>query len=106
MLPKNRNRGSSAVFSNWALIDLILGWSGATPERTSPHGVGSISSMSTRTSASSVASANFSSEAAAKYPEGPEPTIATWYERIDSFLSLPGHTQGAVASKAELVTAP
>jgi hypothetical protein len=66
MLPKNRNRGSSAVFSNWALIDLIFGWSGATPERTSPHGVGNISSMSTRTSASSFESANFRSEAAAK----------------------------------------
>src|SRR6185437_11080554 len=103
MLPKNRNRGSSAVFSNWALIDLIFGWSGATPERTSPHGVGSISSMSTRTSlfwlATSTESANFSSEAAAKYPDGPAPTIATWYGRIHSFLSLPGHTQGAVASR-------
>src|SRR3954463_12318587 len=82
MFPKNRNLGSRAVFSNWALIDLIFGWSGATPERTRPHGVGSISSMSTRTSASSVVSANFSSDAAAKYPEGPEPTIATWYGRI------------------------
>jgi hypothetical protein len=67
MLPKNRNRGSSAVFSNCALIDLIFGWSGATPDRTSPHGVGSISSMSTRTSASvSSALANLRSEAAAK----------------------------------------
>jgi hypothetical protein len=71
MLPKKRNRGSRAVFSNCALIDLIFGWSGATPERTSPHGVGSISSMSTRTSlfsASSSAweSANFRSDAAAK----------------------------------------
>src|SRR6201999_2785921 len=82
MLPKNRNRGSSAVFTNWALIDLIFGWSGATPERTSPHGVGSISSMSTATSNSSDASAAFSKDAAAKNPDGPEPTMATWNGRI------------------------
>ena len=66
MLPKNRNRGCNAVFSNCALIDLIFGWSGATPERTRPHGVGSISSMSTCTSIGSAASASFSSDAAAK----------------------------------------
>jgi hypothetical protein len=69
MLPKNRNRGSVAVFSNVRLIDLIFGWSGATPERTKPHGVGSISSMSIATSAPPSAteeSANRSSEAAAK----------------------------------------
>ena len=68
MLPKNRNRGSREVFSNALLIDLIFGWSGATPERTRPHGVGSISSMSTRMSGPPPAtdpSANFSSEAAA-----------------------------------------
>src|SRR4051794_38364195 len=82
-LPKKRKRGSSAVFSNCLLIDLILGWSGATPERTSPQGVGSISSMSTATSSSSEASAAFSKDAAAKNPDGPEPTMATWYGRID-----------------------
>lgn len=36
-----------------------------------PHGVGGISSMSTRTSASAVESANLSSEAAANEPAGP-----------------------------------
>src|SRR3984885_5315984 len=77
-LPKKRKRGSSAIFSNCLLIDLILGWSGATPERTSPHGVGSISSMSTATSIS----AALSRDAAAKNPDGPEPTMATWYGRI------------------------
>lgn len=50
----------------------------ATPERTNPNGVGNISSMSTRTSWSPSESANFSRDAAAKYPEGPEPTMATW----------------------------
>src|SRR5436305_14152691 len=82
MLPKKRNRGSSDVFVNCALIDLIFGWSGATPERTRPHGVGSISSMSTATSMSCDASAALSNEAAAKKPDGPEPTMATWYGRI------------------------
>ena len=56
----------AAVFSNCALIDLILGWSGATPERTSPHGVGSISIMSTWMSIGSGASPSLSSDAAAK----------------------------------------
>ena len=77
MLPKKRNRGSAEILSNWALIDLIFGWSGATPERTRPHGVGNISSMSTRTSRLSPAPPNLSRDAAAKYPEGPEPTMAT-----------------------------
>ena len=52
--PRCCRRSGSAdrapIFSNCALIVLIFGWSGATPERTRPHGVGSISSMSTRTS--------------------------------------------------------
>ena len=81
MFPKNRNRASAAIFSNCPLIDLILGWSGATPERTRPQGVGSISNMSTRTSGqpdTGELSAARSRAAAAKYPEGPEPTIATW----------------------------
>src|SRR5690349_10179126 len=96
-LPKNRKCGSAAIFSNCALIDLIFGWSGATPERTSPQGVGSISIMSTRKSRSF-----FNSEAAAKNPDGPEPTIATWYGRIWSlFFRLPGGAQGAVASSPE-----
>src|SRR6185437_6399491 len=90
MLPKKRKRGSAAVFSNCLLIDLISGWSGATPERTSPHGVGSISNMSTATPISSDASAAFSRDAAAKNPDGPEPTIATWYGRILNLLLVPG----------------
>src|SRR6202000_686824 len=61
---------------------LTLGGSGPTPDRTRPHGVGNISSMSTATSISSEASAAFSKEAAAKKPDGPEPTTATWYGRI------------------------
>ena len=77
-LPKNLNRASSAIFSNCLLIDLIFGWSGATPERTKPHGVGSISSMSMAMSMWSSESAALSSDAAAKNPEGPEPTMATW----------------------------
>jgi hypothetical protein len=48
----------------------------ATPDRTRPHGVGNIASMSTATSMSSEESAAFSSDAAAKNPDGPEPTIA------------------------------
>ena len=36
-----------AVFSYTRVTDLIFGWSGATPERTSPNGVGSASSRST-----------------------------------------------------------
>src|SRR6478752_270566 len=101
MLPKNRNRGSAEIFSNCALIDLIFGWSGATPERTSPHGVGSISNMSTRTSSS-----DFNSDAAAKNPEGPEPTIAMWYGRMASlFVRLTGGAQGAVATSPDRLPA-
>ena len=46
--------------------------------------------------ASSSESANFNSEAAAKYPEGPEPTIATWYGRIhNAFCRCPArHAEG------------
>ena len=40
---------SAAVFSNTRETDLIFGWSGATPARTSPHGVGSRSNISTST---------------------------------------------------------
>lgn len=83
-LPKNRNRGSSAVFSNVRLTDLILGWSGATPERTRPHGVGSISSMSIRMSRplgdGGVGGAQ--SDAAGEEPGWPAPTIAIWKGRI------------------------
>src|SRR6478752_9201255 len=115
MFPKNRNLGSRAVFSNWALIDLIFGWSGATPERTRPHGVGSISSMSTATSRpprdwspdSRFWSAAFSRAAAAKYPEGPAPTIATWYGRswaicgIEVVLSVGARTHAGGCRDAE-----
>ena len=47
MPPKKRNLGLAAVFSYTRVTDLILGWSGATPARTSPNGVGSASSTST-----------------------------------------------------------
>ena len=40
-------RDCAAVFSYTRVTDLIFGWSGATPERTRPHGVGSRSIMST-----------------------------------------------------------
>ena len=46
-LPKNRKPGSFAVFSKTRETALISGWSGATPSRTRPHGVGSRSIMST-----------------------------------------------------------
>ena len=46
-LPKKRKPGSFAVFSNTRETALISGWSGATPRRTSPHGVGSRSIRST-----------------------------------------------------------
>ena len=39
--------GSFAIFSKTRETALISGWSGATPRRTSPHGVGSRSIMST-----------------------------------------------------------
>ena len=35
-LPKKRNPSRVAVFSYIRITDLIFGWSGATPARTSP----------------------------------------------------------------------
>ena len=52
-LPKNRKPSRAAVFSYTRMTDLIFGWSGATPARTSPNGVGRRSNMSTSTSTSS-----------------------------------------------------
>ena len=48
--------GRCAIRSKARETDLILGWSGATPSRTRPHGVGSRSNMSTSTAGSSLAS--------------------------------------------------
>ena len=50
--PPRRCRGSgspgrAAIFSNARETSFSFGWSGATPSRTSPHGVGSRSIMST-----------------------------------------------------------
>ena len=56
-LPRKRKPGCSAIFSNARETDLIFGWSGATPSRTSPHGVGSRSIMSTSTGMSAPSSA-------------------------------------------------
>jgi hypothetical protein len=53
--PKNRNPGCAAIFSKARDTALMFGWSGATPSRTSPHGVGRRSIMSTSTGGSSLA---------------------------------------------------
>jgi hypothetical protein len=45
----NLNSGCAAIFSNARETALMFGWSGATPSRTRPHGVGSRSIMSTST---------------------------------------------------------
>src|SRR3954451_525800 len=55
------------------VTDLILGWSGATPARTSPKGVGNLSNMSTATAMSS----RLCRCSAEEKPAGPEPTMAT-----------------------------
>ena len=54
--PKKRNPCLAAVFSNTRDTALMLGWSGATPARTRPQGVGSESNMSTSTVSSFAAS--------------------------------------------------
>ena len=54
--PKKRKPGRAAIFSNARETDLIFGWSGATPRRTSPHGVGRRSNMSTSNRGLSLAS--------------------------------------------------
>ena len=41
--PKKRNDSCAAVLAYTRMTDLIFGWSGATPARTSPYGVGSAS---------------------------------------------------------------
>ena len=46
-LPKKRKPGFCAIRSNARETALMFSWSGATPSRTSPHGVGRRSSMST-----------------------------------------------------------
>ena len=48
-LPKKRKPSTFAIFSNARETALMFGWSGATPKRTRPHGVGSRSIMSTST---------------------------------------------------------
>jgi hypothetical protein len=53
-LPKNRKPGFAAVFSNARDTALMFSWSGATPSRTSPCGVGSLSMTSTSTGGSSL----------------------------------------------------
>ena len=55
-LPRKRKPGRAAIFSNARDTVLSCGWSGATPSRTSPQGVGSRSIMSTSTPGSSDAS--------------------------------------------------
>ena len=60
-LPKKRKPGFWAIRSKARETALMFSWSGATPNRTSPHGVGRRSSMSTRTIGSSL----FSSASAA-----------------------------------------
>ncbi len=52
--PRKRKPGRAAIFSNARETVLSCGWSGATPSRTSPHGVGSRSIMSTSTAGSSL----------------------------------------------------
>ena len=70
--PKYRHRGSSKIFSKTLETVLIFGWSGATPLRTNPQGVGNFSKKST------VVLSSFAKIAwAAKNPAGPAPTIAT-----------------------------
>ncbi len=54
-LPRKRKPGRAAIFSNAFDTVLSCGWSGATPSRTRPHGVGSRSIMSTSTVGSSLA---------------------------------------------------
>ena len=55
-LPRKRKPGRAAIFSNARETVFSCGWSGATPSRTRPHGVGRRSIMSTSTTGSSLAS--------------------------------------------------
>src|ERR671936_330428 len=56
-LPKKRKPGFAAIFSYARETLFSFGWSGATPSRTSPQGVGSRSIMSTSTETSASSSA-------------------------------------------------
>ena len=71
-LPRKRQPRRSVWRSKVSSSRLISWWSGATPPRSSPHGVGRRSIRSTSTSPRWRLSA-----AAAKAPAGPAPTIAT-----------------------------
>ena len=53
-LPKKRKPGFAAVFSKARETALMFSWSGATPRRTRPHGVGRRSIRSTSTTGSSL----------------------------------------------------
>ena len=55
--PKKRNDSCAAVLAYTRMTDLIFGWSGATPARTNPYGVGRASKTSTANPAFSSASA-------------------------------------------------
>src|SRR6185312_7281270 len=70
-LRKNRKLRRLAILSNSRVTRLVLWWSGATPARTSPYGIGSRSKTLTRTPCW------VSSSSAAYMAAGPEPTIAT-----------------------------
>lgn len=59
------------IRSNSRVMRLVLWWSGATPARTNPYGVGSFSKTFTRTPRW------VSNSSAAYIAAGPEPTIAT-----------------------------
>ena len=48
----NRKLGRPAVLAKTRVTDLIFWWSGATPPRTSPYGVGRRSNTSTSTGVS------------------------------------------------------
>ena len=79
--PKKRKPGRAAVFSNWLMTAFVFSWSGATPPRTRPYGVGSRSNRSTVTARPGT----FSSSSVAKKPDGPAPKTAI----RNGFAALP-----------------
>src|SRR5271166_2792380 len=82
----------SRTLRRYSAIDLIDLWSGATPYRTRPYGVGSRSSTSTRIETGGSRAAACLIRASAVYrPAGPDPITATWRVCIplDSALSGP-----------------
>src|SRR5580704_15472918 len=82
----------SSTLRRYSAIDLIDLWSGATPYRTRPYGVGSRSSTSTRIVRGGSSAADCLISASAVYrPAGPDPITATWRVCIplDSALSAP-----------------